>query len=71
MTFYVQTKKTTSIPLEAWIGNGSVWTPMPGRLCWSPEFDADMSKPAQRAVLQIFSKLVLNNAGSRVKRVIA
>jgi hypothetical protein len=30
-----------------------------------------MSNPAQWAVLQVFSKLALNNAGSRAKRVIA
>jgi hypothetical protein len=30
-----------------------------------------MSKPAPWAVLQIFSKLALNNAGRRAKRVIA
>ena len=63
VTFYVQTKKTTAIPLEAWFGDGSVWTPVPGGLCGNPEFDADMCKPAPWAVLQIFSKLALNNAG--------
>jgi hypothetical protein len=26
VTFYVQTKNTTAIPLEAWIGDGSVWS---------------------------------------------
>ena len=71
VTFYVQTKKTTAIPLEAWFGDGSVWTPVPGGLCGNPEFDADMCKPAPWAVLQIFSKLALNNAGRRAKRVIA
>jgi hypothetical protein len=73
VTFHVQTKNTTVIPLEAWIGDGSVWTPVPGGLCENPEFDADMSKPAPWAVLpgQIFSKLAFNNAGRRAKRVIA
>jgi hypothetical protein len=71
VTFYVQTKKTTAIPLEAWIGDGSVWTPVPGGLCGNPEFDADIRKPAPWAVPQIFSKLALNNAGRRAKRVIA
>jgi hypothetical protein len=71
VTFYLQTKNTTAIPLEAWIGDGSVWTHVPGGLCGNPEFDADMSKPAPWAVLQIFSKLALNNAGRRAKRVIA
>ncbi len=71
VTFYVQTKKTTVIPLEAWICDGSVWTPVPGELCGNPEFDADMSKPAPWAVLQIFSKLALNKVGRRAKRVIA
>jgi hypothetical protein len=71
MTCYVQTRNTTEIPLKAWIGDGSVWTPVPGGLCGNPEFDADMSKPAPWAVLQIFSKLALNNAGRRAKRVIA
>jgi hypothetical protein len=42
VTFYVQTKNTTAIPLEAWIGDGSVWTHVPGGL-GNPEFDADMS----------------------------
>ena len=40
VTFYVQTKKTTAIPLEAWFGDGFVWTPVPGGLCGNPEFDA-------------------------------
>ena len=71
VTFYLQTKNTTAIPLEAWIGDGSVWTHVPGGLCGNPEFDADMCKPAPWAVLQIFSKLALNNAGRRGKRVIA
>jgi hypothetical protein len=70
VTFHVQTNNTTAIPLEAWIGDGSVWTPVPGRLCGNPKFDADMSKHAQWAVLKIFSKLALNNAGSRTKQVI-
>jgi hypothetical protein len=69
--FYVQTRSITATPLKAWIGDGSVWTPVPGGLCGNPEFDADMSKPAPWAVLQIFSKLALNNAGRRAKRVIA
>jgi hypothetical protein len=71
LAFYVQTRNTTAIPLKAWIGDGSVWAPVPGGLCGNPEFDADMSKPAPWAVLQIFSKLALNNAGRRAKRVIA
>jgi hypothetical protein len=71
VTFYLQTKNTTAIPLETWICYGSVWTHVPGRLCGSPEFDANMRKPAPWAVPQIFSKLTLNNAGRRVKRVIA
>ena len=71
MTCYVQTRSITEIPLKAWICDGSVWTPVPGGLCGNPEFDADMSKPAPWAVLQIFSKLALNNAGRRAKRVVA
>jgi hypothetical protein len=63
VTIYVQTRSVTAIPLKAWIGDGSDWTPVPGGLCGNPEFDADMSKPAPWAVLQIFSKLALNNAG--------
>jgi hypothetical protein len=69
--FYVQTRSITAIPLNVWFGDGIVWTPVPGGLCGNPEFDADMCKPAPWAVLQIFSKLALNNAGSRAKRVIA
>jgi hypothetical protein len=65
-------QKNTVIPLEAWIDDGSgVWTPVPGGLCGNPEFDADMRKLAQQAVIQIFSKLALNNMGHRAKRVIA
>lgn len=71
ITFYVQTKNVTAIPLNDWIGDGSIWTPMPGGLCGNPEFDADMSKPAPWVVLKIFSVLKLNNAGRRAKRVIA
>jgi hypothetical protein len=71
LAFYVQTRSITATPLKAWIGDGSVWTPVPGGLCGNPEFDADMCKPAPWAVLQIFSKLALNNAGRRAKRVIA
>ena len=69
--FYVQTRSITAIPLNVWFGDGSVCTPVPGGLCGNPEFDADMRKPAPWAVLQIFSKLALNNAGRRAKRVIA
>jgi len=56
-------RSITATPLKAWIGDGSVWTPVPGGLCGNPEFDADMSKTAPWAVLQIFSKLALTNAG--------
>ena len=70
ITGYVQTRNTTAIPLKAWIGDGCVWTPVPGGLCGNPEFDADMSKPAPWKVIQIFSTLALNNAGRRAKRVI-
>ena len=71
VTFYVQTRSTTAIPLNAWISDGSIWTSVPGGLCGNHEFDANMRKPAQWAVLQIFLKLALNNAGRRAKRVIA
>ena len=71
ITGYVQTKNTTALPLKEWIGEGCVWTPVPGGLCGNPEFDADMSKPAPWKFLQIFSKLASNNAGRRAKRVIA
>jgi hypothetical protein len=71
VTFYVQTRSITAIPLKVWIGDGSFWTTVPGGLCWNPEFDADMRKPTLWAVIQTFSKLALNNAGSRAKRVIA
>ena len=60
----------TANALKAWIGDGCVWTPVPGGLCGNPEFDADMSKPAPWKVIQIFSTLALNNAGRRAKRVI-
>jgi hypothetical protein len=39
VTFYVQTKNTTAIPFEAWICDGSIWTPVSGGLCGNPEFD--------------------------------
>ena len=71
VTFYVQTRSTTAIPLNAWFGDGSVCTPVPGGLCGNHKFDADMRKPAPWTVFQIFSKLALNNAGRRAKRVIA
>ena len=71
ITGYVQSRSTTALPLKAWIGDGCVWTPVPGGLCGNPEFDTDMSKPAPWKVLQIFSKLALNNAGRKAKRVIA
>jgi hypothetical protein len=35
VTFYVQTRSVTAIPLKAWIGDGSDWTPVPGELCGS------------------------------------
>jgi hypothetical protein len=69
--FYIQTRSITATPLNAWFGDGSVCTPVPGGLCGNHEFDADMRKPAPWTVLQIFSKLALNNAGRRAKRVIA
>jgi hypothetical protein len=67
--FMCRPKKST--PLEAWISDGSVWTHEPSRLCGNPKFDADMRKPVPWEDLQIFSKLALNNAGRRAKRVIA
>jgi hypothetical protein len=69
--FYVQTRSITAIPLNVWFCDGRVCMPVPGGLCGNPEFDADMLKPAPWAVLQIFSKLALNNAGRRAQRVIA
>ena len=70
ITGYVQSRSMTANALKAWIGDGCVWTPVPGGLCGNPEFDADMSKPAPWKVIQIFSTLALNNAGRRAKRVI-
>jgi hypothetical protein len=69
MTFYIQTKNTTSIPLDAWLG--CKCEPMRGGLCGNRDFDTDMAKPAPWVVLNLHNTLKLNNAGSAAKKVLA
>ena len=69
-TGYVQTKKTSVNPLKAWLGDCE-WTQMNGGLCGNPEFEVDMKKTLPWLILPIFSKVALNNAGRKAKRVIA
>ena len=72
LTGYVQTKKTSVNPLKAWIiSDDCVWTQMKGGLCGNPEFEDDMKKTVPWVILPIFSKVALNNAGRKAKRVIA
>jgi len=70
-TGYVQTKKTSVNALKAWIGQRNDWTQMNGGLCGNPEFEVDMKKTLPWLILPIFSKVALNNAGRKAKRVIA
>jgi hypothetical protein len=70
-TGYVQTKQTSVNPLKAWIGQRNDWTQMNGGLCGNPEFEVDMKKTLPWLILPIFSKVALNNAGRKAKRVIA
>ena len=67
---YVQTRPTTAIPLNKWMGDECVWTPVPGGLYGNPEFLANIQKPAPWKLLPIISTLALNNAGRQMKRVI-
>ena len=66
-TGYVQTKKTSVNPLKAWMGDCK-WTQMNGGLCGNPEFGDDMKKTFPWAILPIFSKVALNNAGRKEQR---
>ena len=67
---YVQTRNTTVIRLQAWLGEEAVLTPLKGGLCGNDDFDTDMEKPAPWVVLPLFNTLKLNNAGKAAKRVI-
>jgi hypothetical protein len=69
ITVYIQTKNTTSIPLDAWLG--CVCKHVPGGLCGNHAFDTDMEKPAPWVILPLFNTLKLNNAGKAAKKVIA
>ena len=66
-TGYVQTKKTSVNPLKAWLPDCK-WTQMNGGLCGNPEFGDDMNKTFPWAILPIFSKVALNNAGRKEQR---
>ena len=68
ITVYIQTKNTTSIPLDAWLG--CKCEPMRGGLCGNRDFDEDMAKPAPWVVLNLHNTLKLNNAGKAAKKVI-
>ena len=57
--FYVQSRSITAIPLNAWFGDGSVCTPVPGGLCGNPKFDADMRKPAPKKKSTILEQVSL------------
>ena len=64
-------EKTSVNPLKAWIiSDDCVWTQMNGGLCGNPEFEDDMKKTVPWVILPIFSKVALNNAGRKAKRVI-
>ena len=71
LTGYVQTTQTSVHPLKAWMGDDFVWTQMNGGLCGNSQFDDDMNKSLPWVILPIFSKVALNNAGRKAKRVIA
>ena len=66
-TGYVQTKQTSVNPLKAWLPDCK-WTQMNGGLCGNPEFGDDMNKTFPWAILPIFSKVALNNAGRKEQR---
>ena len=61
ITVYIQTRNTTSIPLDAWLG--CVCKPVRGGLCGNPDFDTDMDKTAPWVVLHLYNTLKLNNTG--------
>ena len=69
ITFYIQTRNTTSIPLDAWLGGKC--EPVPGGLYGNDEFDTNIEKPAPWVVLHLHNTLKLNNAGKKAKAVIA
>jgi len=69
ITVYIQTKHTTSIPLDAWLG--CKCEPMRGGLCGNKVFEDDMAKPAPWVVLNLHNTLKLNNAGRAAKKVLA
>jgi hypothetical protein len=71
LTFYIQTRNTTVIRLQSWLGDDVHLRPMKGGLCGNDPFDTDMKKPAPWVVLPLFSTLKLNNAGRAAKKVIA
>jgi len=69
VTVYIQTKNTTSIPLDAWLR--CKCEPVRGGLCGNRDFDEDMAKPAPWVVLNLHNTLKLNNAGRAAKKVLA
>ena len=70
ITFYIQTRNTTKIPLQKWLGDDVEVTPMKGGLCGNDEYDNAMKRPAPWVVLRLFSTIKLNNAGRAAKKVI-
>ena len=44
ISFYIQTRNTTKIRLQAWFGDDTKVTPMKGGLCGNDAFDADMKR---------------------------
>ena len=67
---YIQTRNTTVLRLQSWLGKDCTLRGLKGGLCGTDEFDEDMKKTAPWVVLPIFSTLKLNNAGRAAKRVI-
>ena len=63
VTFYLQTRNTTKIPLETWFGEETEVTLVKGGLYGNEFYDADRKKPPPWVVLRLFSTIKLNNAG--------
>ena len=63
ITFYIQTRNTTQMRLQKWLGDDAEVTPMEGGLCGNDPYDADIKRPPPWVVLRLFSTIKLNNAG--------
>ena len=64
---YIQTRNTTVIRLQKWLGDEATLMPLKGGLCGNDNFDTDMERPAPWVILPLFSTLKLNNAGKSAK----